>query len=143
MTEKGVQAADSLVESGSPWHHVANVPFQCVCTLLAIDTVRSFSVLANAMSCLATVARKWPTKAMEDVSAAARVLVYIHRKRREADIQKQSDMLRLYPDETPALGNHANDTLYDQAFDGIPWFNELIPDFEFGAFAQFQDQESF
>ena len=113
------------------WHHVANIPFQCVCTLLAIDTVASFSLLADAMSCLEAVTQKWRTRATEEVSTAAHVLIHIHRQRREADAQKQTELLQLYPAQPPTTEEIFDGFVPGQGFDDIPWFSELIPDVNF------------
>jgi hypothetical protein len=134
LIQRALAAACSLVETGSPWHHVANIPFQCVCTLLAIDTVQSFSVLAEATACLETVLQRWRTRSTEDGSSAARALIHIHRKRREADTKRQSELLQLYPSEWPISDGSFDDFSLGQAFDEIPWFNELIPDMDFGMF---------
>ncbi|CAI4217641.1 unnamed protein product [Parascedosporium putredinis] len=38
VTLEGIQAARTLLDQRAPWHHMANIPFQIVCILLAIDT---------------------------------------------------------------------------------------------------------
>jgi hypothetical protein len=134
LIQRGVRAVHVAMAGGNPWHHVANVPFQCICTLLAIDTEHSFSLLADSMSCLEAVSQVYGTKATNDAVDAAHFLIYIHQKRREADVKRQSELLKLYPSaQTPQediLGNfHLN-----EAFGGVPWFNDLIYDTDIGIF---------
>ena len=127
LIRKGITAVHTAMAGHHPWHHVANVPFQCICTLLAIDTEQSFSLLADSMSCLETVSQVYGTKATNDAVDAAHFLIYIHQKRREADVKRQSELLKLYPSaQTPQediLGS-----LQFNEFGAVPWFNDLIYD---------------
>lgn len=127
LVRRGITAVHNAMAGHHPWHHVANVPFQCICTLLAIDTEQSFSLLADSMSCLETVSQVYGTKATNDAVDAAHFLIYIHQKRREADVRRQSELLKLYPSaQTPQediLGN-----LQFNEFGAVPWFNDLIYD---------------
>lgn len=118
-------------------HHLANVPFQAICTLLAIDTPQSFSLLADATACLDTVNQAYQTKATRDAVAAARALVWMHQQRREADFRRQSEMLKLYPNPQIANDQSFDDFLLSQAFTDLPWVNDLLPEMDFGALEQF------
>ncbi|KAJ4300659.1 hypothetical protein N0V90_002746 [Kalmusia sp. IMI 367209] len=132
LIERGIQAVHTSIEAGSPWHHVANVPFQSICTLLAIDTVQSFSLLRPTLLCLAAVSNTFQTKATKDALTAAHALISMHQKRRETDVLRQSEMLKLYPASEPAgddMFEHF-DLNQAQAFTDLPWFNEFFSDSE-------------
>lgn len=136
LIEQAIQAVHTLLGAGSPWHHMANVPFQSICTLLAIDTNKSFSLLGPTMSCLATVSSTYQTKATQDAYAAARALISMHQKRREANVVRQSEMLKLYPTDEPA-GQETSEQFslnQAQAFADLPWFNEFFTDSEITSF---------
>ncbi|KAL1605183.1 hypothetical protein SLS60_004727 [Paraconiothyrium brasiliense] len=136
LVEKAIQAVHTLLEAGSPWHHMANVPFQSVCTLLAIDTTKSFSLLGPTMSCLSTVSDTYQTKATQDAYTAARALISMHQKRREANVVRQSEMLKLYPIGAPTGTETPGQFSFDQAqnFAEVPWFNEFFTDMEIANF---------
>ncbi|KAK7181082.1 fungal specific transcription factor [Paraphaeosphaeria sporulosa] len=136
LIEKAIQGVHTLLEAGSPWHHMANVPFQSVCTLLAIDTTKSFSLLGPTMSCLSRVSETYQTKATQDAYTAARALISMHQKRREANVVRQSEMLKLYPvgasTENDTNGHFSVDQA--QTFADLPWFNEFFTDIEITSF---------
>ena len=136
LIEKGIQAVNALLEVKNPWHHMANVPFQSVCTLLAIDTTKSFSLLGDTMICLANVSDTYQTKATQDAHAAARTLISMHQQRREANLMRQSEMLKLYPTDQPTGQDRMGQFSSDQAqtFADLPWFNEFFTDLEISAF---------
>ena len=132
LIQQGIRAVYMTVENGSPWHHVANVPFQSICTLLAIDTAQSFSLLSDAVSCLDAVNQAYQTEATKDAVTAARALIYMHQKRREADVKRQSEMLNLYPPTQTTNEESWDNLVLSQAFTDLPWWNDLIPDLDFG-----------
>jgi hypothetical protein len=136
LIEKAMRGVHALLEAGSPWHHMANVPFQSVCTLLAIDTTKSFSLLEPTMSCLAAVSDTYQTKATQDAYTAARALISMHQKRRQANVAKQSEMLKLYPVGVPTGNDTFGQSSFDQAqtFADLPWFNEFFTDMEIANF---------
>ncbi|KAL5445422.1 hypothetical protein PMIN07_010109 [Paraphaeosphaeria minitans] len=132
LIEKAIQGVHTLLEAGSPWHHMANVPFQSVCTLLAADTTKSFSLLGPTVSCLSRVSETYQTKATRDAYTAARALISMHQKRKEANVVRQSEMLKLYPigalTENDTNGHFSVDQA--QTFADLPWFNEFFTDIE-------------
>jgi hypothetical protein len=83
----GLQAAQNLAKQGMPWWHVANVPFQCICVFLAIDTRESLSHIAAAMRTLEMVVKKFDTVAMKEALKTARFLVRLSKKKKEEDSQ--------------------------------------------------------
>ncbi|KAM0712452.1 hypothetical protein Q7P37_011548 [Cladosporium fusiforme] len=81
----GLQAARSLANKGMPWWHVANVPFQCICVFLAIDTRESLSHIGTAMRTLEMVVKRFDTTAMKEALKTARFLVRLSKKKKDED----------------------------------------------------------
>lgn len=94
-------------------------------------------MLAEATSCLDLVDHTYRTRATKDAVAAAHALIFMHQKRREADVKRQSEMLKCYPSTQPTYDETFNDFPLSQAFTDVPWFNELIPDMDLGSLDQF------
>ena len=84
---KGLKAAQQMVEDDFPWHHLANVPFQTFCILLAIDTQSSLRMVDEAMQTLLLVARTYNTPTLGEACNTARLVLYLHRKRRLQDAE--------------------------------------------------------
>lgn len=82
----GLNAAIRLAETRCPWWHVANVPFQTVCTLLAIDTRESLSRVDEAMRALQRVADNFPTPTIQQAVDVAKSLVRLTRRKKELDL---------------------------------------------------------
>ena len=82
------------------------------------------------------VSDTYKTKATQDAHAAARTLISMHQQRREANLMRQSEMLKLYPTDQPTgqdrLGQFSSDQA--QTFAELPWFNEFFTDLEITAF---------
>lgn len=130
----GVDAVHACIESGSPWHHVANIPFQSICALLAIDSSQSFAILGDAISCLEAVNLAYRSKATNDAMSAAQALVFMHQKRREVEVKRQSELLKLYPIAQPVQEENMENFPFSQAMTDLPWFNDLIPDVDLLSF---------
>lgn len=81
----GLQAARNLADQGMPWWHVANVPFQCICVFLAIDTRESLNHIGTAMRTLEMVVKRFDTVAMKEALKTARFLVRLSKKKKEED----------------------------------------------------------
>ncbi|KAH8657888.1 protein RDR1 [Xylariales sp. PMI_506] len=103
VARRGVRAARRMVEDGTPWHHMANVPFQVVCVLLAIDTPASLAQLGAAVDCLHAIAATYHTEATQEALRTASLLIQLHRRRKEKSVAELSDMLKLYPASNAAL----------------------------------------
>ncbi|KAK3191198.1 hypothetical protein K4F52_002786 [Lecanicillium sp. MT-2017a] len=97
LTSIGIQAARDLLGDRAPWHHLAYVPFQILCVLLAIDTVSSISQLRDAMQCLRDVCTVYNTPAMQEALTTARTLVRLHQKGKEMFANALNDVLKLCP----------------------------------------------
>lgn len=81
----GLQAARNQANKGMPWWHVANVPFQCICVFLAIDTKESLSHIGTAMRTLEMVVKRFDTVAMKEALKTARFLVRLSKKKKDED----------------------------------------------------------
>jgi hypothetical protein len=66
-----------------PWWHVANIPLQFVCVLLAMDTRESLSRVGEAMSVLRAVAQHFDTWKMRKAVDTAELLIQMYRKNKE------------------------------------------------------------
>jgi hypothetical protein len=127
LIHTSIRAVRSSIAAGLPWHHVANIPFQAVCTLLVIDTVQSFALLSECLACVVAVNEAYPTEATREAATAACTLLQLHRRRRETEMKRHSDMLSLYPSVDFVLQdeNHGDD-LNGNALQDFWWFNEFM-----------------
>ncbi|KAH7273301.1 hypothetical protein B0J15DRAFT_476839 [Fusarium solani] len=125
ITAKGIEAAQTILDARSPWHHMANVPFQVVCVLLAIDTVSSISQLKDAMQCLSNVATVYNTDATREALNTASLLILMHQKRKEKCASDLNDILKLFP---VAPLQEAQAELPPQQMDDMRWLNSLAGD---------------
>ncbi|KIW32639.1 uncharacterized protein PV07_04169 [Cladophialophora immunda] len=102
-----VDAALVLLRTEHPWWHVANVTFQAACALLAIDTSLSLAQLIQPLKALQKVSAHYQTAATREAYEAARVLVGVHRKRKELDIARLDGVLQ---ECQPHNASDCNDT---------------------------------
>lgn len=126
MMRKSIRAVHSALTRHLPWHHVANIPFQLLCMLLAMDTPQSFSLLGEVMACISAVNEAYPTEATREAVAAARTLLQLHRKRRETEIQNHTSMLNLYPLMDANIQQREDALLDGDALQESWWFNEFM-----------------
>lgn len=131
---RSFEAVHAAVSNESPWHHVANVPFQAICTLLAMDTPQSLALLGDGTASLVRVHEAYQTTATKEAVAGAHALIDMHQKRRMADVERQSEMLKLYP-VSQALDDWSNDDFaLPASFADSSWLEEFMLDFDVGAF---------
>ena len=124
LLKKGLGCARSMVMDCSPWHQVANVPFQIICVLLVMDTRPSLAVLPEAMQTLSLVASTYDTETMREAYSAACLLVLLHQQRRKDDIAIFGEALNTHQQERqiaspPQLNYSAED---------CSWLGELVAD---------------
>lgn len=127
LIQRALQAVRECLSSGLPWHQVSNIPFQAICTLLALDNPQSFALLSDALACLDSVNEVYQTAATREAVTAAHALLQLHRKRREADLKRHDEMLKLYP----AAGVSSREPLTNVPEPDILdswWLNEFIAD---------------
>ncbi|KAJ5716359.1 hypothetical protein N7493_008270 [Penicillium malachiteum] len=94
LAGRGLHAARSMAAATSPWHQVANVPFQVVCTLLAIDSRPALALLPEAMETLREVLGVYDTAVMREAYSTAYLLVALHHRRKEDDTRALAEVLR-------------------------------------------------
>ncbi|KAJ6132140.1 hypothetical protein N7471_007355 [Penicillium samsonianum] len=95
LAGRGLRAARGMVASTCPWHQVANVPFQVVCSLLAIDNRAALALLADAMRTLREVLAAYDTISMREAYSTAYLLIALHQRRKEDDTRALAEVLRV------------------------------------------------
>ncbi|KAJ5360627.1 Transcription factor [Penicillium concentricum] len=95
LAGRGLRAARGMVASTCPWHQVANVPFQVVCSLLAIDNRAALALLADAMRTLREVLAAYDTDSMREAYSTAYLLIALHQRRKEDDTRALAEVLRV------------------------------------------------
>jgi hypothetical protein len=136
LAKKGLQAAHRMVETNSPWHHAANVPFQVVCLFLAIDSRYSLQLLGYAMSTLNEVATAYDTAVMREAYNTAYLLIMLHQRRKASDAGALQDVMNAHninPAISPANGGPVS-AANDQPLQSpsmqpeMSWMEDLIAD---------------
>lgn len=94
---KALRAVRDMVSTQSPWHHMANVPFQIVCILLVIDSRASIRMLKDAMQTLLHAASFYDTTNLREAHSTAGLLIWLYQKRRAEDVEAISDVFSSYP----------------------------------------------
>jgi hypothetical protein len=129
--DKAIDTTEELLHIGSPWWHVANVPFQAVYALLAIDTQESCGRLKSCLRTVKSVGEKYGTTPAREAFLASRILVTIRRNRKKEKISlldntlaEVDDNLVLEADAALPESNPAHHTLFSQP-NGIPTLDEL------------------
>ncbi|KAF4990014.1 hypothetical protein FGRMN_8741 [Fusarium graminum] len=125
ITLKGIEAAQAILDARSPWHHMANVPFQIICVLLAIDTTESLAQLENAMQCLSNVAAVYKTNATKEALNTASLLILMKQRLKRKCASKLNDVLKKYPILPPS---EVQDEAPPQEMDDMRWLNNLAGD---------------
>lgn len=97
LAGRGLRAAREMVTQNCPWHQAANVPFQVLCTLLAIDSRASLALLREAMQTLRQVAATYDTEVMREAYSTAYLLILLHQRRKEEETRTLGDVLRTNP----------------------------------------------
>ncbi|KAJ5462896.1 hypothetical protein N7475_007840 [Penicillium sp. IBT 31633x] len=95
LAGRGLRAARGMVASCCPWHQVANVPFQVVCSLLAIDNQPALALLADAMRTLREIYAAYDTPSMREAYSTAYLLIALHQRRKEDDTRALAEVLRV------------------------------------------------
>ncbi|KAJ5619056.1 hypothetical protein N7510_003040 [Penicillium lagena] len=95
LARRALHAARGMVASNCPWHQVANVPFQIVCTLLAIDNRAALDLLPDAMRTLREVLAAYDTPVMREAYSTAYLLIAMHQRRKEDDTHALAEVLRV------------------------------------------------
>ncbi|KAJ5108954.1 hypothetical protein N7456_005629 [Penicillium angulare] len=90
----GVQAAVKLAMEHCPWWHVANVPFQFLCTLLSMDTRESLSHVGATIRSLKSIAQYFDSRTMNKVVESADILVSLSKYKKSKDLNALNEGLQ-------------------------------------------------
>jgi len=82
---EGLQASLRLAQSRQPWWHIANVPFQFLCVMLAIDVRSSLSEIDGIMQTLWSIAEYFNTEQMHKIIETAESLIRMCRNKKSAE----------------------------------------------------------
>ncbi|KAL4870543.1 hypothetical protein BDV12DRAFT_55711 [Aspergillus spectabilis] len=133
LSGKGLKAVSELVSISSPWHQIANVPFQVVCTLLAIDNRASLAMLRDSMRTLHEVASAYDTEVMREAYTTAYLMIVMHQRRKEEDMRTLKDVLQFnrsvsIPTEMQIRESavQSDHTLMD--YPGFSWLSDILVD---------------
>lgn len=135
LSGRGLKAVSELVAVSSPWHQIANVPFQVICTLLAIDNRASLAMLRDALRALHEVASAYDTETMREAHTTAYLMIVMHQRRKEEDIRTLKDVLQLNPAEAVPVSTEnpiresavqSDHTLMD--YPGFSWLSDILVD---------------
>jgi hypothetical protein len=124
LLKKGLNCSRTMVMNCTPWHQMANVPFQITCVLLVMDTRPSVSMLPEAMQTLKLVASTYDTDTMREAWNAARLLVMLHQQRRKDDIEIFNESLDLDQQEC-VLGPSPQE---NPSAEEYSWLGALVAD---------------
>ncbi|CAG7931463.1 unnamed protein product [Penicillium olsonii] len=111
LAGRGLRAARGMVASTCPWHQVANVPFQVVCSLLAIDNKAALILLTDAMRTLREVLAAYETSSMREAYSTAYLLIALHQRRKEDDTRALAEVLRANAAAAAPVADLDNSTL--------------------------------
>ncbi|KAJ5629225.1 hypothetical protein N7528_002882 [Penicillium herquei] len=124
LLKKGLSCASRMALDCSPWHQIANVPFQIICVLLTLDSRSSLAILPEAMQTLSLVASTYETETLTEAYRTACLLVLLHRQRRKDDIAILGDALSFHQPEILAPSspqpNHSSEE--------YTWLGALVAD---------------
>lgn len=95
LAAKALHATRELTASVCPWQYIAIVPFQVVCTLLAMDNRKSLALLGDAMHTLGEVAAAYDTDVMREAYSTAYLLILLHQRRKEEDTRVIGNVLQV------------------------------------------------
>lgn len=124
LLKKGLNCARSMVIDCSPWHQVANVPFQIICVLLVMDTRSSLAMLPEAMQTLGLVASIYDTETMREAHSAACLLVMLHQQRRKDDVAILGEALHVHQQGRP----RESPPQLDPNSEEYSWLGALVAD---------------
>lgn len=83
MGNTGLKASNNMLQLNVPWWHIAMVPFQYVCVLLAIDSRHSLLYVGDAMRTLEAATQRFDTHVMREALMTAGLLLREWKKRKE------------------------------------------------------------
>lgn len=124
LLKKALGCARTMARNCSPWHQVANVPFQITCVLLVMDTRSSLAMLPEAMQTLNMVASTYATDTMKEACSAAYLLVLLHQQRRRDDVAIFGEALNNHEQEQPMDFSQQ----FNPSAEEYTWLGALVAD---------------
>jgi hypothetical protein len=112
----GLDAAVRLAEDRCPWWHVANIPFQFLCILLAIDTRESLSHVGAALRSFRAITRHYSTTTLHTALETIESLVRLSQNKKERDLMVLKDSMQ---QEDPGVAEQSSST--SQTFNDASW----------------------
>ena len=112
----GLEAAVRLAEERCPWWHVANIPFQFLCILLAIDTRESLSYVGPALRSFRAITSHYSTPTLHTALETIESLVRLSQNKKERDLILLRD--RMQQEDS---GLTEQNSTASQAFNDASW----------------------
>ena len=122
MTRVALAAANVLANEGQQWWSVIGVPFHSLCSLIAIGTIESISLLPEAMETLQRVTSIFSSP---HATEALQTGTYLLRGA-EAKKRREYDLLQ----KTVALGSSGATAVSQRSAAGGEVINDVMPSFE-------------
>ncbi|OJJ69434.1 hypothetical protein ASPBRDRAFT_198106 [Aspergillus brasiliensis CBS 101740] len=120
MGSEGTAAAVRMSEKRCPWWHVANVPFQFLCILLAIDSKESLSLVSHAMRSFKTIGSHFSTSTVHNAIETVDSLIKLLQRKKEREINLLKDSIQ---DQDSALLERNLSSTHEY---GSPWLGGLF-----------------
>ncbi|RAL01885.1 uncharacterized protein BO80DRAFT_46083 [Aspergillus ibericus CBS 121593] len=117
---EGIAAAVRMAEKRCPWWHVANVPFQFLCILLAIDSRESLSHVGHAMRSFKTIGMHFTTPTVHTAIDTIDTLIKLSQRKKERELSLLKDSVQGQNAEPVEQGSASA-----QAYDA-PWMGETV-----------------
>ena len=128
--EKSLRSARKMTEDDEPWHHLANVPFQIFCMLLAIDTPASLRMVSDAVQTLVTITKSYNTTTLREAANTAYLILSLHKKRRQADAKIMESILATPLDLGVPNGDNTEVFTWPMPNDNeVGWIHTLMAEF--------------
>ncbi|KAL5341098.1 putative C6 transcription factor [Aspergillus crustosus] len=133
LITKTLACARELVDTNCPWAHVATVPFQIICTLLAVDSPDSLCLLDDAVQTLKYVTDTYDTDVLREAYHTAGSLILLQQRRKDQDANRLNSILGAHFPAEDIEPTHQN-TQDTEAFTNLV---ADLPGWENFDFAQF------
>ncbi|KAF7116149.1 hypothetical protein CNMCM5793_004169 [Aspergillus hiratsukae] len=129
LSMKALACARELVDANCPWSHVANVPFQIICTLLAVDSPESLSLLDDAVQTLKYVTDVYDTEVLREAYRTAGSLILLQQRRKDHDAARLNSILGVLFGH-PLGSDHHHEPMSErrQSMQESGSFRELVSD---------------
>ncbi|KAF7155417.1 hypothetical protein CNMCM5623_007488 [Aspergillus felis] len=127
LITKALACARELVDANCPWSHVANVPFQIICTLLAVDNPESLSLLDDAVQTLKYVTDVYDTEVLRDAYRTAGSLILLQQRRKDHDAARLNGILGVHF-ALPPGSDFETMSQRRQSIQDSESFRDLVPD---------------